>query len=112
MFGLIWRLLALAALALWAVAALAYGVFLAELSEVGTQEVCQIRQQVFVPEAWERAERGSWWWQFSSACNGEYDLVPNWWALAVLLPVVLSALIARTLLRGGAAPDAVARCAT
>lgn len=98
------------ALAVWILAALAYGVFLAELSEVDTREVCEVRQQVFVPEAWEQGERDSGWWQFSSACNDEYDLVPDWWALAVVVPVALSALVLRTLLRGGAAPHAVARC--
>lgn len=102
--GLIWRLLLLGLLAVWTVVALAYGIFLADLSEPDTQEICQIRQQVFVVEAWEQTERDAWWWQFSSACSQEYSLVPNWWALAIVLPVLVSAHIVRTLLHGGASP--------
>lgn len=109
MRGLIWRLLAIGALALWTVAALAYGVFLAELPQAETEEICGIRQEVFVPEAWAQAERGPWW-QFSSACNDDHALVPGWWALAVLLPALVSARLVRTLLRGGATRGPVARC--
>ncbi len=101
MAGLVWRLLLLPLLAVLTVGALAYGVFLAELPEAETQEICQIRDQVFVVEAWEQAERDAWWWQFSSACNLEYSLVPNWWALAIVLPALASAKVGRTLLLGG-----------
>ena len=109
MAGLVWRLLLLPLLAVLTVGALAYGVFLAELPEAETQEICRIRDQVFVVAAWEQAERDAWWWQFSSACNHEYSLVPNWWALAILLPTLVSARVVRTLLRGGRRSDAEAR---